>query len=136
MHLLRFFGVLSSHSSLRAEVVPKFEVEPGMFGAEEAAGDQLLLEFPSEERSGDRADDAPRSGTEWRGRTRWGWLLRHVFRAEVDTCERCGGPMRWVEAATTEEAIARLLRKHGLRHEPPKQREGFVPRGQLRLPFS
>jgi hypothetical protein len=134
MHLLRFFGVLSSHSSLRAEVVPKFEEEPGMFEVEAAAGDQLLLALDDAESKLTNSDESSR--TEWRGRTRWGWLLKHVFRADVDTCSECGGPMRWVEAATTAEAIGRLLRKHGLRREPPKQREACVPRGHLRLPFS
>jgi hypothetical protein len=30
-----------------------------------------------------------------------GWLIGHVFLADVEHCSRCGGPMRWVEAATT-----------------------------------
>jgi hypothetical protein len=40
--------------------------------------------------------------------------MGHVFRADLEHCSRCGGPMRWVEAATSAEAIARLLAKHGL----------------------
>jgi hypothetical protein len=44
-------------------------------------------------------------------RKRWAWLLAHVFQADLDTCPRCGGPMRWVEAATTRKSAARLLRQ-------------------------
>ena len=32
-------------------------------------------------------------------RNRWAWLLAQVFCADLDTCVRCGGPMRWIGAA-------------------------------------
>lgn len=35
-------------------------------------------------------------------RKRWAWLLAHVFRAHVDTCPHCGGPMRWVFVKRSE----------------------------------
>ena len=44
----------------------------------------------------------------------------------------CEGPMRWLEAATTPDAIARLLAKHGLGPRPPPKRP---PLGQLWLAF-
>src|SRR6266536_1190900 len=59
-------------------------------------------------------------------------LLAHVFRADLDTCPRCGGPMRWVEVALTQPSIARLLAEHGVGPRPPPH----VPRpssGQLPL---
>src|SRR5262249_3921490 len=65
----------------------------------------------------------------------WAWLLTHVFQADLQTCPRCAGPMRWVEAATTPRAIARLLAKPGLPPHPPPPRSD-VPTGQLALPFS
>jgi hypothetical protein len=37
-----------------------------------------------------------------------------VFLADVEHCIRCDGRMRWVEAASAPEAIARLLAKHRL----------------------
>jgi len=40
-------------------------------------------------------------------------VLAHVFRADLDTCVHCGGPMRWLEAATTEQAATALLAKLG-----------------------
>lgn len=119
--MTRYFGVLSSHSAHRHEVVPAL-AEPERFQAEPAEGDQLALEWE---------DDV---GTKASGRSRWGWLLRHVFRADVETCCRCGGPMRWVEAATKADAIGRLLAKHGLAPRPPPKRE-FAPEGKLLLPF-
>ncbi len=38
-------------------------------------------------------DDAPAP------RNRWAWLLAHVFAADVETCPRCSGPMRWAEGS-------------------------------------
>jgi hypothetical protein len=62
----------------------------------------------------------------------WAWLLRHVFGEDLQSCPHCAGPMRWLEAATTPDAIARLLAKHGLRPRPPPKRPLL---GQLRLAF-
>ncbi|MBL9024228.1 MAG: hypothetical protein JNL21_18690 [Myxococcales bacterium] len=64
----------------------------------------------------------------------WAWLLRHVFQLDVVTCVRCGGTTRLLAAATTPEAIAKLLAKHGLGPRPPPPRA--APTGQLRLAFS
>lgn len=124
-NMVRYFGVLSSHSRHRARVVPK-RTDPSRFQPTAAAGDQLELGFDS----GDANTQAQTSG-----RSRWGWLLRHVFRADVDTCSLCGGPMRWLEAATTQGDIARLLAKHGLAPQPPPGPRARVPFGQLALPF-
>jgi hypothetical protein len=106
-------------------VVPK-RADPQRFAPPAAAGDQLELSFGS----GD-ANTAARTS----GRSRWGWLLRHVFRADVDSCSLCGGPMRWLKAATEEDAISRLLAKHGLAPRPPPQPRPPVPLGQLALPL-
>ena len=124
-NMIRYFGVLSSHSRHRARVVPSV-VEPARFVPQAATGDQLELAFSSAA----GADTAPNHA-----RSRWGWLLRHVFRADVETCPRCGGPMRWVEAATEQGAIARLLAKHRLAPEPGPERARAAS-GQLPLPFS
>jgi hypothetical protein len=122
-NMVRYFGVLSSHSRHRARVVPK-RTDPSRFRPPAAAGDQLG--FGSAD-----ANSAARTS----GRSRWGWLLRHVFRADVDTCLLCGGAMRWLEAATEQTAIARLLAKHGLAPQPPPEPRAHVPLGQLALPF-
>lgn len=120
-HLLRYFGVLSGHSALRSEVVPEPEDDPLQRRPPPAAGDQLELL---------QSDDCRPPA-----RRRWGWLLKHVFQADLDSCIRCGGPMRWVEAATTPEAIARLMAKHGLAPRAPPTRQPPVAM-QLELPFT
>ena len=62
------------------------------------------------------------------------WLIAHVFRADVETCARCGGPMRWVEAAASRKSAARLLAKLGLAPQPPPE-HAPTPFGQLGLSF-
>jgi len=122
-HLVRYFGVLSSHSKFRSEVVPKPPQDPSAFKPPPASGDQL--EFP---KLNAQTDD-PRPS-----RKRWAWLLAHVFRADLDTCVRCGGPMRWLKAATTEQAATSLLAKLGLAPQPPPT-PPRVSLGQLRFGF-
>lgn len=36
-------------------------------------------------------------------------LLAQVFRGDADACPRCGGPMRWLDVATTQQAATQLL---------------------------
>lgn len=124
-HLLRYFGVLSSHSALRSEVVPEPIDDPTQRHPPPCQGDQLTL-LP--------LDDTEQA---YPPRRRWSWLLKHVFAADLDHCPRCGGPMRWLEAATAEDAIARLMAKHGLApRPPPRSRPAPVPCAQqLTLPF-
>jgi hypothetical protein len=43
--------------------------------------------------------------------------------------------MRWVEAATEQTAIARLLAKQGLAPQPPPDPRARVPLGQLGFSF-
>jgi len=126
-NMIRYFGVLSSHSRERAEVCPQEPPAPGRFTPEPAAGDQLSLEglwAKAEETK------APRSG-----RSRWSWLLKRVFRADLETCSQCGGAMRWVELATQRGAIARLLTKHGRAPQPPPALRTDPSWAQLTLPF-
>ena len=83
--LVRYFGVLSSHSKFRSEVVPKPPQDSAVFEPPPASGDQL--EFP----------------------------------------KLNGGPMRWLEAATTEQAATALLAKLGLDSSTsPDATTGFV----------
>jgi hypothetical protein len=122
-HLLRYFGVISSHSRLRREVVPHPPADPSATAPPPAPGDQLELELDAD------ADDEPAP------RKRWAWLLRHVFQADLDICPRCGGPMRWLEAAATRESARDLLARLGLGPRPPPLPKPPPP-GQLALPFA
>ena len=111
-------GLLSSHAKLRREVVP----------APDAASSPIRvvqLEL--------FGDDDPSENDHEPRRKPWAWLLRHVFGEDLVTCPHCAGPMRWLEAATAPDAIARLLAKHGLGPRPPPERP--APHGQLRLVF-
>jgi hypothetical protein len=101
-HTLRYFGVLSSHSSRRALVVPCAPPDPTSTKPPPAAGDQLDLLDQLGER-----DDKPST------RKRWAWLLARIFAADVETCPRCAGPMRWAEVATSRADITRLLHEQG-----------------------
>jgi hypothetical protein len=69
-HLVRYFGLLSSHSALRSEVVPKPRLDPTAHTPAPAPGDQLELLT--------HAGDIPPSTPK-----RWAWLLKHVFSADL-----------------------------------------------------
>ena len=125
-HMIRFHGLLAPHAKLRAEVVPSppSDALPAM----PATGHQLELDL-----LGHTASRLPT-------RKPWAWLLRHVFAEDVTTCPKCAGSMRWVEVATTPDAIASLLARHGLGpaprpspRSPPCKRAGTF--GQLELPL-
>jgi hypothetical protein len=124
-------GVLSSHAALRRQVVPTPPVDPAQRRPPPATGDQLSLADIGVDSNDDAKEDDARPPT----RHRWAWLLAHVFRADLDNCPRCGGPMRWVEAALTKPAIDRLLAAHGLGPGPPLPVHRPTP-GQLPLPFA
>src|SRR4051794_40945052 len=74
--------------ALRREVVPKPPSDPAQCRPPAAPGDQLTLTALGGD--GEDQDD-----TRPPARNRWAWLLAHIFRADLDTCPRCGGPMRW-----------------------------------------
>jgi hypothetical protein len=127
-NMIRYFGVLSSHSRERPEVCPQAPPAPGRFRPEPAAGDQLSL------------DGLFGEGQETKvlrsGRSRFRWLLKRVFRADLETRSQCGGAMRWVEVATQRGAITRLLAKRGLAPEPPPAQRTDLSWAQLTLPFN
>jgi hypothetical protein len=128
--LLRYFGVLSSHSSRRRLVVPAPPPDATAHKPPLARGDQLELLGET--------DDAPAPRASPKGDKRWAWLLAHVFAADVETCPRCSGPMRrasrysqecWAEVARTSAQITRLLAEHGLGPRAPP-----VDHAKVRLP--
>jgi hypothetical protein len=131
-NMIRYHGVLSSHSSLRREVVPQATppvVNPLLEDeiADEATG-QLCFAFDT---------NVVQRSTK---RRPWAWLLRHVWQVDVSTCELCGGAMKWIEVATEPGAIARVLRELELdggasraRERPPTRAR--APAEQLRLGF-
>jgi hypothetical protein len=99
-NMVRYYGCLGSHSALRREVVPK---PPPAVGNPLLADNDGQLELAFGE--GEDDSDAPRATR----RRPWAWLLRHVWEADVSTCPRCGGRMKWLEVATEPDAIGRVL---------------------------
>jgi hypothetical protein len=100
LHRRRYFGVLSSHHALRAEVTPTASPEPGMFTPATAPGDQQSLPL------GTPDADPPRAG-----RARWGWLIGHVFLADVEHCSTQAAPSR---SRSTKKPANRWRRRHPL----------------------
>ncbi len=122
--MVRYHGVLSSHAKVRAEVVLRVE--------DPAAKQLVLFESDTGVLGVLALEREPR-------RKPWPWLLRHVFDVDVSSCVRCGGVTRWLEAATTPEALARVLAKQGLGARPLPEirpKAGQLRPGQLRLAFS
>ena len=82
-HLVRYFGVLSSHSALRSQVVPQHPHQDCAHRPPPAAGDQLKLlgEFDGGSAKGSRH--------------RWAWLLAPgCFWPTLSTAPSAPGPMR------------------------------------------
>lgn len=133
-HMVRYHGVLSSHASRRPEVVP--EPPPPDSGVVPQLSQQLeLFCIPSEDNPKHDSDEEQRPSS----RRPWSWLLKHVFAVDLQTCPNCSGPLRWLEVATTKDAIARLLERHGdadgIIVAPKTRAPRAPPPAQLRLDF-
>ncbi len=102
-HLTRYFGVLSSHSSLRSQVVPA-PVKPPATPAE---------------------PDKPARSSRY---IPWAELLRRTFTIDVK-CERCHGPLRLIALIKTETIIKRILGAMHLPTEPPQLHHPRPPPG-------
>ena len=86
-HLTGYFGVLSSHSSLRSQIVPV----PVVPTPEEKDKPSLPLSHYIS----------------------WSQLLKKTF--EIDTvCPRCKTPLRLIAMIETEDTIQKILKAMGL----------------------
>jgi len=112
-HLVRYAGVLSSHSALRAEVVPTAQPKP-----------QLVLPM-------DAAAPKKPKRARGAGRTSWAKRLARVFKVDVTVCPTCGGPMKIVEFITDPLEVAQELGGTGMAPRAPPQ----APSSQLELPM-
>lgn len=124
--MVRFHGILAPNAKLRPLIVPRSPTaEPSADGVQL----DLFPDLAAVDADNDSGGDEPR-------RKPWAWLLKHVWQIDVTTCIRCGGHVRWIEAATEPEDIARLLAAHGERSTgPPRPSTRRAPPGQLRLGF-
>ena len=119
---VRYFGVLASAAAVRDQVVPLSEPHVGAFKPPPAAGDQLEL-------LGEANDAAALSQ-----RRRWAWILAHTFRVDLEHCQECGGPLRWVTVAKSPRAAALLMSQLGYARAPPTA-PAVTPLGQLTFGF-
>jgi hypothetical protein len=112
-HLVRYAGVLSSHSALRAEVVPSAQPKP-----------QLVLPMDG---AAPKKPKRPRGA----GRTSWAKLLARVFKVDVTVCPTCGGPMKIARFVTDPDDVAQALGGAGLGPRAPPSPSST----QLQLPM-
>ena len=94
-HTVRYFGVLSSASPLRPEVVPP----PITLGAS-----SVML---------------PSSPVSPARRATWAQLLRRVYDLDALRCPGCGGKLRIISAITERSATRAILSHLDLDDEPP-----------------
>jgi hypothetical protein len=112
-HLVRYAGVLSSHSALRAQVVP-------------AARPKVQLVLPIE-----AAAPKKRKRPRGAGRTSWAKLLARVFKVDVSVCPTCGGPMKIVGFITDPDDVSHELGGTGMAARAPPRASST----QLQLPM-
>jgi hypothetical protein len=93
-HVVRYFGVLSSHATSRSEVVPAPATSPP------ASGEQ------------DKPKRRPRY-------IRWAELLRRVFGIEI-LCTKCKAPLRLIALIKSEATARKILDAMHLPSEVPK----------------
>jgi hypothetical protein len=104
-HVTRYFGVLSSHSKLRSQVVP---AQPAP--ADLTAGDPGTAKPP--------------------GRSRyipWAELLRRTWGIDVLECHTCRGRLRLIALVKTQSTIKKILAAMGLPTEPPQPHPARPP---------
>jgi hypothetical protein len=100
-HTVRYFGVLAAAAKWRPLVVPK--PQPSQATEDGTAPDASPCS----------AVPSSACGSRYRP---WAELLRRTFAVDVETCPRCGGPMRLLAVITDLTQVARFLRH---RREPP-----------------
>jgi Putative transposase len=97
-HITRYFGVLSSHSKLRSQVVPA-----------QPAPAETAPKPPAE-------TQPPRPGRY----IPWAELLRRTYDIDVLACQGCGGRLRLIALVKTEATITKILGAMGLPTLAPK----------------
>jgi hypothetical protein len=108
-HVTRYFGVLSSHSKLRAQIVP-----PLPDSAPAAAAPRASPKSP-----GRRCQYIP-----------WAELLRRTFAIDV-VCQHCGGSLRLIALIKTEATIKKILTAIGLPAQAPRIHPARPPPSSL-----
>jgi hypothetical protein len=116
-HLTRYMGVFSSHSSMRALVVPQV-------GQENESGVDRTPRLPAAlaakalaTSSGGRPRREP--AMVLKRRLTWAALLQRIFAIDILECARCGGRMRVLCIITDRDVAAMILDHLDLPTTPP-----------------
>ena len=123
VHLVIYNGVLSSHASWRAEVLPPPDVEPrphvhdahDHVSGDEAGGDGVPRAGVAEP-STKPLPDVP--GLRAR-RLRWAQLLQRVFGLDILKCGKCGGNREVVAFIVRPSELKRICAHLGYPSEAP-----------------
>ncbi|SMF27667.1 Putative transposase [Pseudobacteriovorax antillogorgiicola] len=107
-HQVNYYGCLSSHSKLRAEIV-------GSLAVEFCGQDYLQQEFQNDGEAEVEPDDPPASRY-----IPWAELLKRTFGIDLSTCPKCGGRVRVIAAIIETEAVFKILNHVGLGADPPQ----------------
>ncbi|NRA34593.1 MAG: hypothetical protein HRU17_14760 [Polyangiaceae bacterium] len=122
--LLVFYPLATPSSVHVADIAGRSESEHDAYCSPPVPGDQLALEFEPELVPGESPSTGPR---------RSDWLIKYVFRKDIDHCRLWLGIRRWIAAARTPADAARLMAKCGLGPQPLTHRYLPPPCGQAPL---
>jgi hypothetical protein len=111
-HTVRYAGVLSAASKLRALVVPPPPEPPVATADAPASASGAPTHVPLEPRKSKPA-------THRSGYRPWAELLKRSFAIDVQTCSRCGGRAKLIALVTKPASIERFLRHLGEPTEVP-----------------
>jgi hypothetical protein len=124
-HVTLYFGVLSSHSRWRSQVVPGPKEEP-----EPEAVPAAAVPNPASA----KAETAPEVGARNRY-IPWHELLRRTFGSEI-VCPDCGGKLKLIALVKTETTIQTILAAVGLPTGPPEVASPRPPPQEASLEWS
>ena len=110
-HVVRYFGILSSHSKVRSQVVPP----PAATAPEVAPVEAEVAAKPKVRNSGRRSKYIPHRE-----------LLKRTFGVDLQ-CQKCQGPLRLIALVKSEATIKKILGAMGLPTEGPRRARARPP---------
>ena len=93
-HLVRWGGCLASNSPYRKKITLKPQIKKG---------------FQFDEETGEKT---------YKSKS-WSIMLSKVFKIDVMTCEKCGGPMTAIGKVQDPDSVKKYLKHLNLDYEPP-----------------
>jgi hypothetical protein len=136
-HLVLYHGVLSSHASWRAEILPRFEAAVPAHahdGHDDRCGSRTTEppSFATQSSDARSDDDAPDTLEVRARRLRWAQLLQRVFGLDVLKCSRCGGRREVLSFILRPTELKRICAHLGYPTEaPPIAPARAPPQGEL-----